>query len=106
MVQDMASYRKEFLDADADYNIVTVVMHEKKTDLANALLWISEFHDELAASFLATMDDVLQHTNGVPSWGSEMDTQVALFIDGLGQSTQGRSLRRTERDRRAMGERK
>ena len=82
----MASYRKEFLESDADYNIVTVVMHNKSTDLAGALKWISDYHDELAGRFLATMNDVLHHKNGVPSWGSDLDVQIAAFIDNLGQS--------------------
>ena len=41
-------------------------------------------HDEIVADFLATMKDVLEHRNGVVSWGKAVDEQVALFIHGIG----------------------
>ena len=53
-------------------------------DLPSAVHKCSLIHDELVRSFLETRDDVLQHMNGVPSWGEGIDTQVAAYVDGLG----------------------
>lgn len=80
----MCSYKKEVLANDADYNAVTVVMKNNKTDVAGAIQWISDRHDEVVDSFLKVRDDVLNKRNGIPSWGEDIDRQVALYIDGLG----------------------
>jgi hypothetical protein len=80
----MYSYKKEVLNNEADYNIVTVVMNNNNTDLSGAMQWISDRYEALAAQFLATRQDVLNHQNGVPSWGEDIDRQVAAYIDGLG----------------------
>lgn len=61
-------------------------MINNKTDLSGALQWISDLHDEIVDRFLKTRADVLAHMNGVPSWGKEIDRQVAAYIDGLGRS--------------------
>jgi hypothetical protein len=80
----MYSYKKEVLNNEADYNIVTVVMNNNNTDLSGAMQWISERYESLAAQFLTTRQDILNHKNGVPSWGEDIDRQVATYIDGLG----------------------
>ena len=80
----MCSYRKEVLANDSDYNAVTVVMVNNKTDLAGALQWISDRHDDIVDSFLKVRDDVLNRKNGFPSWGSKIDLQIAAYVDGLG----------------------
>ena len=80
----MYSYKKEVLCDDADYNVITVVMANEKTDFAGALQWISNLHDEIVHRFLNTREDVLNHRSGVPSWGRDIDLQVAAYIDGLG----------------------
>ena len=80
----MYSYKKEFLDGDAAYNIVTVVMVNNDTNFAGAMRWISDRHDEVVASFFKTREDVLNHSNGISSWGEDIDRQVAIYIDGLG----------------------
>jgi hypothetical protein len=81
----MCSYKKEVLADDYDYNAVTVVMHNKGTDLDGALQWISDRHDEIVDNFLATSKDVFDHRNGVPSWGPEIDRQVEAYVSGLGE---------------------
>ncbi|KZP33092.1 terpenoid synthase [Athelia psychrophila] len=88
LANDMYSYKKEVLGGDADYNAVTVVMYNQKTDLAGALQWISNTHDELVDRFLSTRQDVLDK-RGVPSWGKDTDRQVAAYVDGLGQWIRG-----------------
>ncbi|KAF7977391.1 hypothetical protein HWV62_4011 [Athelia sp. TMB] len=82
---DMCSYKKEVIYNDADYNIVTVIMVNESTDLAGAVQWISDTHDKIVARFLSTRQDVLHQRNGVPSWGKEIDLQVAAYVDGLGE---------------------
>ncbi|KAF7979340.1 hypothetical protein HWV62_42763 [Athelia sp. TMB] len=89
LANDMCSYKKEVLCNDADYNAITVVMANEKTDLAGALQWISNIHDEIVDRFLSTRQDVLNKRNGVPSWGKEIDEQVAAYVDGLGQWIRG-----------------
>ena len=80
----MCSYKKEVLADDYDYNAVTVVMHNEKTDLDGALQWISDRHDEIVESFMKVRDDVL-NKRGFPSYGEEIDRQVALYVEGLGK---------------------
>ncbi|KAJ7301787.1 isoprenoid synthase domain-containing protein [Mycena albidolilacea] len=82
---DMVSYKKEVLTNSADYNIVTIITSNCQTDIAGAIKWISHRNDELVGRFLETKEDILNHRNGVPSWGEDIDIQVAKYIDGLGK---------------------
>lgn len=82
----MCSYKKEVLNNDADYNAVTIIMVNDRTDVAGGIKWISDRHDEIVEHFLQVRDDVLNYRNGVPSWGEDIDAQVAKYIDGLGKS--------------------
>ena len=59
-------------------------MANNKLELAEALLWVSNQHDQQLANFMETKNNVLEHKNGVPSWGEDIDCQVATYIDGLG----------------------
>ncbi|KAJ7254123.1 terpenoid synthase, partial [Mycena rebaudengoi] len=88
-VQDMYSYKKEVLSGNTAYNAVTIIMRANLTDVAGGMQWISDRHDEVAQHFLATRDDVLNHRNGVPSWGGDMDEQVKKYVDALGQWVRG-----------------
>lgn len=81
----MVSYKKEVLTNSADYNIVTIITSNCQTDIAGAIKWISHRNDELVGRFLETKEDILNHRNGVPSWGEDIDIQVAKYIDGLGK---------------------
>ncbi|KAJ7199079.1 terpenoid synthase [Mycena rebaudengoi] len=82
---DMYSYKKEILIGNTAFNAVTVIMRANLTDVAGGMQWISDRHDEVAQHFLATRDDILNHKNGVPLWGRDMDEQVEKYVDGLGQ---------------------
>ena len=84
-LQDVCSYKKEVLSDDAAYNLVTVAIANTGMDLDGAMQWISDRHDQLAYNFLKTMDDVIHHKNGVPTWGESIDKQVATYIDCLGE---------------------
>ncbi|KAJ7910913.1 terpenoid synthase [Mycena leptocephala] len=81
---DLVSYKKEVLANSADYNILTIIMVNNQTDLVGAVQWVSDRHDELVEHFLAAKDDILNHRNGVPSWGEAIDLQVERYIHGLG----------------------
>ncbi|KAK7012924.1 isoprenoid synthase domain-containing protein [Favolaschia claudopus] len=83
---DMCSYKKEVLANDAAYNAVTVVMVNEHTDIAGGIQWISDYHDEIVERFLRVREDVINQ-NGFPSWGTDIDDQVAKYIDGLGNVT-------------------
>lgn len=80
----MCSYRKEFLANDADYNAVTVVMHNYGTDVPGAMQWISDLHDDIVEHFLQLREQVIE-CQGFPSFGPEVDDQLARYIDGLGR---------------------
>ncbi|KAF9030695.1 terpenoid synthase [Hymenopellis radicata] len=88
LANDMSSYKKEVLADDSDYNAVTVVMHNEKTDLAGALQWLSDRHDEIVEHFLRVRDDILNKRN-FPTYGEDIDRQIALYINGLGQWIRG-----------------
>jgi hypothetical protein len=80
----MYSFKKEFLDDDADYNAVTVVMNNTDCSIQEAIDWISRRHDDIVENCLRLRDDVLNKRNGFPSYGESMDRQIALYVDGLG----------------------
>ncbi|KAJ6580441.1 terpenoid synthase [Mycena vulgaris] len=86
---DMCSYRKEIMANKADFNIVTVLMTQNQTDIAGAMQWISDRHDELVEHFLAIRDDILGHRHGILSWGPKIDSQIEKYIDGLGRLVRG-----------------
>jgi hypothetical protein len=82
----MYSYKKEVLSGNTAYNVVTIIMRANLTDVSGGTQWISDRHYEVAQHFLATRDDVLNHRNGVPSWGKDIDEQVEKYVDALGIS--------------------
>ncbi|KAF8176079.1 terpenoid synthase [Pholiota molesta] len=83
LANDMCSYKKEIIVDDADYNAVTVVMKNNNTDVAGGIQWISDTHDDIVEHFLKVRDDVL-NKRGFPSFGEELDRQVAEYVEGLG----------------------
>ena len=52
-------------------------MHERDVDLQGAMDYIGELHEGLVKSFLLAKDRL-------PSWGEPIDSQVARYVDGLG----------------------
>ncbi|KAH9173525.1 terpenoid synthase [Lactarius sanguifluus] len=75
---DLASYNVEQARGDDGHNIVTIVMHEHKTDIQGAMIWVHEYHKELEAKF---MD---RYENGIPKFGEPVDTELARYLDGIG----------------------
>ncbi|TBU29047.1 terpenoid synthase [Dichomitus squalens] len=74
---DICSYNVEQARGDDAHNIVTVVMDELGTDLHGAMEWVAERHRILVGQFL-------ERFGRLPSWGPEIDAQVARYVDGLG----------------------
>ncbi|KIJ64878.1 hypothetical protein HYDPIDRAFT_175348 [Hydnomerulius pinastri MD-312] len=74
---DVYSYNVEQARGDDGHNAVTVVMNDLGTDLHEALDWIGEYSAILEARFLDNIDLL-------PSWGEEIDAQVATYVNGLG----------------------
>ena len=80
----MCSYKKEVLRDAAAYNAITVVMNSNQTDLAGAMQWLSNRHDEVVANFLKTKETILNHLNGFPLWGEDIDRQISTYVNALG----------------------
>ncbi|KAH7928993.1 terpenoid synthase [Leucogyrophana mollusca] len=77
LANDLYSYNVEQARGDDGHNAVTVVMYDFDLDLDGALAWIDKYCQALEAEF---MENAIR----VPSWGEEIDAQVARYIDGLG----------------------
>lgn len=56
---------------------MTIVKHQFKFDLNDALQWISDLHDDLAADFLAEWKII-------PTFGGPLDKEIRTYLDGLG----------------------
>ncbi|KAF8172887.1 hypothetical protein BJ912DRAFT_89820 [Pholiota molesta] len=84
---DLCSYEKEVLADDADYNAVTVII-KTKTDVAGAVQFISDTCDGLVERCLQLRDDILTK-RGFPSFVEDLDRQIAVYIDGIGQWVRG-----------------
>lgn len=52
-------------------------MNQYGVDVHGAMDKIAEWHQDLADKFLAQYDNV-------PSWGAEIDAQLARYLDGIG----------------------
>ena len=70
----MLSYNKEQATGDDRHNIVTIVMREYGLNLPEAMDWVAKYHGKLQAKFI---DDIAK----LPSWGKEIDEQVAEYIN-------------------------
>jgi hypothetical protein len=58
--------------------MITIVMHHHKTDVQGAMGWVQEYHKELEERFMALYE------HEIPSFGEPVDTQLARYVDGLG----------------------
>ena len=98
----MSSYKKEFLEDDADYNAITVVQKHLGMDLESAFQWLLDHHDKNVDDFLRVREKVLKK-DGFPSFGPRIDREVADYIDGLGFWVRGH-YEWTFRSKRYFGE--
>lgn len=76
-IQDMYSYDVEQSRGDSLSNIFTVVSTELNIDLDGASKWIADTNDKTIANFFAAKEEI-------PSWGEDIDSRVATFVDGVG----------------------
>ncbi|KAF9560259.1 terpenoid synthase [Agrocybe pediades] len=74
---DIVSYNREQATGDDRHNILTIVMRQFGLDLDGALEWVAQYHEEVRTRFL----DGLKR---VPSWGGEIDKNMEVYINGLG----------------------
>ncbi|KAG6852845.1 hypothetical protein C0991_008616 [Blastosporella zonata] len=74
---DLCSYNVEQARGDDSHNIITIVMHQKKIGLHDAMNWISEYHSMLEKDF---MDGI----NSIPSFKHALDNELKRYVDGLG----------------------
>ncbi|KAH9030941.1 terpenoid synthase [Lactarius pseudohatsudake] len=75
---DIASYNVEQARGDDDHNIVTIIMHQHKADIQGAMNWVDERHKELEAKFMNLYE------NKIPKFGEPVDTELARYVDGIG----------------------
>ncbi|KAI0062662.1 terpenoid synthase [Artomyces pyxidatus] len=73
---DLASYNVEQAHG-GNHNIITIVMHEEKTDIKGATDWVVRYHKTLETRFMELYEQV-------PKFGEPVDSQLALYVDGLG----------------------
>jgi len=74
---DLCSYNVEQAKGDDGHNILTIVMNEFSIDLHGALSWLDAHHAERAARFLELF-------KRIPSFGDSIDSQLRIYVDGLG----------------------
>ncbi|KAI9457970.1 terpenoid synthase [Lactarius psammicola] len=75
---DIVSYNVEQARGDDGHNIVTIVMHQHKTDIQGAMNWVYDYHKELEAKFMDLYE------NKIPKFGEPVDTELARYVDGIG----------------------
>jgi hypothetical protein len=53
-------------------------MHHNKTDVQGAMDWVSNHHEGLVARFMDLYE------NKIPKFGEPVDTELAQYVDGVG----------------------
>ncbi|TFK35656.1 isoprenoid synthase domain-containing protein [Crucibulum laeve] len=79
---DMHSYAYEHASGLDGHNIVTAIMHEHKLDLQDALDWLGVYAEARVHRFLELMSHL-------PSCDSMTDSNLKIYIDGLGYWVRG-----------------
>ncbi|KAI0052749.1 terpenoid synthase [Auriscalpium vulgare] len=76
---DIASYNLEQARGDDNHNMVTIVMHQEKTDIKGAMDWVVQYHKTLEDRFMELYEQV-------PSldFGERVNKELAVYVDGLG----------------------
>lgn len=81
--QDLYSYNAERARGEHAYhNLLTVVMYRKRLGLQEAVHWIGSWHDQVVRDFMEARANL-------PSWGPEIDTQVARYVEALEYTVRG-----------------
>ena len=74
--QDIFSYNKEQATGDHFFNILTVVMHQYNLPLPDAMEWVVKYRSKIETNFLEGL-------KRIPSWGKDVDDQMAVYIEHL-----------------------
>ncbi|KAG5719892.1 Pentalenene synthase [Termitomyces sp. T112] len=74
---DLYSYNVEQARGDDGHNIVTIVMHQEKIGLDEAMKWIDDYYSKLVCKFLNDL-------NYVPAFGEGFQSELERYLDGLG----------------------
>ncbi|TFK36533.1 terpenoid synthase [Crucibulum laeve] len=82
LVNDMHSYVRERACGAENHNVIGAIMYEHNLVLQEALGWLEAYAKNVIARFLANVERV-------PSWGTEIDDSVKVYINGLGQWVRG-----------------
>ncbi|KAJ6483194.1 terpenoid synthase [Mycena sanguinolenta] len=80
---DVYSYNVEQARGDDRHNLVAIVMRTENLNLMDTLDRISSLHDSLVEKFLNAFHQVPHYND------SELNRQVAQFVDGLGNRVRG-----------------
>lgn len=70
------SYNKEQATGDDRHNVLTVVMRQFDLDLSSGIDWVAAYHRDVEVKFFDTL-------RRMPSWGEDIDGQVAEYAQGL-----------------------
>ncbi|KAL4252933.1 Terpene synthase [Abortiporus biennis] len=79
---DVYSYPKEASSGDDGHNIITIVMSEHHVDLVGAINWVEEYANDTKERF-TTM------RKNIPSFGRDVDAQLAIYLDGVANFVRG-----------------
>jgi hypothetical protein len=71
--QDMVSYNIEQAIGDVRWNILAIIMRQFGTDINGAMARAHDYHREKQRRFISLI-------NQVPSFGPEVDSEVAEYI--------------------------
>ncbi|KAF8266735.1 terpenoid synthase [Lactarius quietus] len=74
---DIFSYNVEQSRGDDGHNIITVVMHQDKTDIQGAIDWVYDYYKAAVAKFMDLYE------NKIPKFGEPVDTELAQYVDGM-----------------------
>ena len=79
----MISYNKEQACGGETHNIITIAMCHNKTDIQGAMDWAYQYHKEVQAEFM----DIYE--SKIPKFGEPVDTELAQYVDGIGNFVRG-----------------
>jgi len=77
LCNDIVSYNVEQSRGNDDHNIITIVMHQNKTDIQGAMEWVDDYYKEAVAKFMDLYE------NNIPKFGEPVDTELVQYVDGM-----------------------
>ncbi|KZS92138.1 terpenoid synthase [Sistotremastrum niveocremeum HHB9708] len=84
ITNDVVSYNKEQAQGSI-HNLVAIAMLSLNLTVQEAMDWTGALFESIVQKFLAAL-------NKVPSWGPDIDSKVAVYIDGLGNWVRGHEV--------------